>query len=151
MLFGAVATGIMKAQLALIAAGIINSLGSIFDPIAVAASTGINNTVLAVLLVVSVRKVTPRQMAKIISIIGKLDRSERLSAITVLNPDTPNALAKQMPPPNNKRMPHGMVDAVSQSSNLSPLALSFPAGITNMSMTAINATDASLALGNPNQ
>lgn len=29
MLFGAVATGIMNAQLALIAAGIINSLGSI--------------------------------------------------------------------------------------------------------------------------
>lgn len=77
MLFGAVATGIIKAQLALIAAGIISRRGSMCDPIAVAASTGINKTVLAVLLVVSVRKVTPRQIANIIISIGSVDRSDR--------------------------------------------------------------------------
>ena len=71
------ATGIIKAQLALSAAGIINNLGSIFEPIAVAANTGINKTVLAVLLVVSVKKVTPRQIVNIINSMGNVDNSVR--------------------------------------------------------------------------
>ena len=50
---GAVATGNMNAQLALKAAGTINNSGAIEAPIAAAASTGISNVVVAVLLVVS--------------------------------------------------------------------------------------------------
>ena len=102
---GAVATGIMKAQLALIAAGIINSFGSLFEPIAEAAKTGINKTVLAVLLVVSVKKVTPKQIANIIRMMGRVDNADKFSAIVVLRPETPKAFAKQMPPPNNKEYP----------------------------------------------
>ncbi len=60
MAFGAVATGSMKAQLALIAAGIINSIGLTSVAIAVAASRGINRLAVAVLLVTSVRNVTAR-------------------------------------------------------------------------------------------
>ena len=65
--FGAVATGSMKAQLALIAAGTINRLGSRPAPSAAEARIGINRIVVAVLLVVSVRKVTIRAMVTIIS------------------------------------------------------------------------------------
>ena len=51
---GAVATGNMNAQLALIAAGIISSSGSIWADIAVAASIGMSSVVVAVLDVISV-------------------------------------------------------------------------------------------------
>ena len=121
MLFGAVATGIINAQLALMVAGIISNIGSILVPTAVAANTGINKTVLAVLLVVSVKKVTPKQMANIMTKTGIVESSDKFSASSVLKPETPNAFAKQIPPPNNKSIPHGMVVAVSQSSNFSPL------------------------------
>jgi len=77
MLLGGVATGIMKAQLALMAAGIMISLASMSMPVAVAASIGINTTVLAVLLVVSVKNVTLRQMMRIINHSGKLDSPDR--------------------------------------------------------------------------
>lgn len=52
----------MNAQLALIPAGLFNSSGSIFEAVA----TGINKTVLAVLLVVSVKNVTLMPLANII-------------------------------------------------------------------------------------
>ena len=60
MAFGAVATGSIKAQLALITAGIMISAGGISSFTATAAKIGINNVVVAVLLVISVRKVTNR-------------------------------------------------------------------------------------------
>ena len=70
---GAVATGNMKAQLALSAAGTISSSGSISVEMAVAASMGISSVVVAVLLVISVRNVTIRQMHAIIRNIGSVD------------------------------------------------------------------------------
>jgi hypothetical protein len=57
MVFGAVATGNIKAQLALKVAGIISKSGSSSALTAVAANTGINIAVVAVLLVASVKKV----------------------------------------------------------------------------------------------
>ena len=67
---GAVATGNIKAQLAVIAAGtIIDSKGKP-AVIATEASIGINRAVLAVFDVVSVMKVTPRQMITINKIIS---------------------------------------------------------------------------------
>ena len=57
---GIVATGSMKAQLALIAAGIMSRIGSMFDAVAAAPRMGISTFVVAVLLVISVRKVTSR-------------------------------------------------------------------------------------------
>ena len=55
MALGAVATGNIKAQLAAIAAGIINKAGSLPDEIAATARIGINKITIAVLLVISVR------------------------------------------------------------------------------------------------
>ena len=60
MVFGAVATGSMKAQLAAIAAGTISTAGSIFAELAAAARIGISRFVVAVLLVTSVNKLTAR-------------------------------------------------------------------------------------------
>ena len=54
---GGVATGNIKAKEALIAAGIINNIGSTAAPIAAAPSIGISRVVVARLLVTSVRKV----------------------------------------------------------------------------------------------
>jgi len=68
--FGGVATGSIKAQEALNAAGIISNLGSAPAPSAAAANTGINKVVVAVLLVTSVRNVTDMQISKIINIKG---------------------------------------------------------------------------------
>ena len=73
MALGAVATGSMNAQLALNAAGIIKSCGSIFVESAVAAKMGINSVVVAVLLVISVRNVTNKQMHPIIMTRGRLE------------------------------------------------------------------------------
>jgi hypothetical protein len=61
---GAVATGNMKAQLALIAAGTMINSGLIPADIAVAAKMGISRVVLAVFEVVSVANVTIRHIAK---------------------------------------------------------------------------------------
>ena len=58
MALGAVATGNIKAQLALIAAGIIINAGSIPAATPAAASIGINKVAVAVFEVISVKKVT---------------------------------------------------------------------------------------------
>ena len=67
MTLGGVATGNINAQLALMAAGIINSFGSAPAPIAAAAKIGINKVVVAVLLVHSVKKVTAKQIIPIMN------------------------------------------------------------------------------------
>lgn len=70
MTLGAVATGNMNAHEALIVAGIMSNFGSIPAPSAPAASIGISNVVVAVLLVVSVRNVTAKHIASIIANTG---------------------------------------------------------------------------------
>ena len=75
MAFGAVATGSIKAQLALIAAGTISRLGSMSAASAAGARIGINNIVVAVLLVASVRKVTLSVMTAMITSGCKLART----------------------------------------------------------------------------
>jgi len=62
---GAVATGSINAQLALIAAGTIITSGDIPAAITAAANAGHNNVVLAVFDVVSVMKVTAVQIRTI--------------------------------------------------------------------------------------
>ena len=74
--FGAVATGSINAQLALIAAGTMSKRGSIPTAIAAAASIGINNNVVAVLLVISVMNVTERQIATRIAYGCQADKTE---------------------------------------------------------------------------
>jgi len=84
---GAVATGNMNAQLALIAAGTINSFGSSAAPTAAAARMGIKSEVVAVLLVISVRKVTLRQIAASTAMVGQVESAESASPIVALKPD----------------------------------------------------------------
>ena len=133
---GAVATGSMNAQLALIAAGTMNSFGSIAAPTAAAASTGISRVVVAVLLVVSVRKVTARQIAAISSSGCQADSALRLAPSAVLRPVAAKAPAMAMPEPNSSSMPQGILAAVSQASSRPPR----PSGIRNIATTATSAT-----------
>ena len=70
---GGVATGSMKAQLQLRAAGTISSLKSMSAATAVAARTGIRTLAVAVLLVSSVKKVVSVQvMEKVRAALGKV-------------------------------------------------------------------------------
>ena len=87
MTLGGVATGNIKAQEALMAAGIINKAGSVPAPIAAAAKIGISSVVVAMLLVTSVKKVTAKQIVAIINIRGSLDNCSKDSPILALNPD----------------------------------------------------------------
>ena len=141
IVFGAVATGSINAQLALIAAGTISRAGSIPAATAPAARIGIISAVVAVLLVISVRKVMVKQITPMIKMMCHVVMPTSALPKAALKPDTTNALAIAMPPPNSISMPHGIFAAVSQSSKRSPL----PFGIRNMQTTATNATLASLA------
>ena len=105
---GAVATGNMNAQLALIAAGIISSNGSIWADIAVAASIGMSSVVVAVLDVISVKKVIQSASAKMTSMIGSVVNVDKASPMTCDNPVTVKALAIAIPPANNINTPQGI-------------------------------------------
>ena len=105
---GAVATGNMNAQLALKAAGTINNSGAIEAPIAAAASTGISNVVVAVLLVVSVKKLTPKQSTNSIMKIGQPASTPNNSPNSALSPEVKKARAIQIPPENNNNIPQGI-------------------------------------------
>ena len=89
--FGAVATGSMKAQLALIAAGTINKLGSTPAARPAGARIGISRTVVAVLLVVSVRKVTTSAMVTIMMSGCRVARAVRWAPKAVESPVSTNA------------------------------------------------------------
>ena len=71
IVLGAVATGNINAQLALIAAGTIRDSGGTPAAIAAAARIGIISVVVAVLLVISVKNVIQRQMTAIMASIGQ--------------------------------------------------------------------------------
>ena len=132
IVFGAVATGSIKAQLALKVAGSINHSGSIFELSAVAAKIGMSMAVVAVLLVASVIKVTVKAMIAIIAIILKEVTADNCSPKVVLSPETTKAFAKQIPPLNSNKIPHGICWAVCQSSNF----CCRPLGITKRATTA---------------
>ena len=88
MAFGAVATGSIKAQLALRVAGIINFAGSIPAAIPAEARMGMRRVVVAVFDVISVRKVTERQMRITVRRGGQAATSDNASPTRVLKPDT---------------------------------------------------------------
>ena len=140
---GIVATGNIKAQLALIAAGISNSAGS--TPLAVEAAPkiGIRITVVAVLLVISVRNVTNSAMHNIRKtvLISLIPVSN--PATIPLRPDYEIAVPRQIPEPTRIISPQGIWFAVFQSKSFSFFL--FPLGVQNKTMTAIKATLASFA------
>ena len=67
MALGGVATGSIKAQLAARVAGIMTLKGSIPIPIAIAERIGTSEVVVAVLLVISVRKIISVTTSKVIT------------------------------------------------------------------------------------
>tara|TARA_Y100000814_G_scaffold96568_3_gene66857 strand:- start:3311 stop:3709 length:399 start_codon:yes stop_codon:yes gene_type:complete len=131
-----VATGSIKAQLALIAAGIMSSFGSIEAATAVTASIGISRDVVAVLLVISVRKVTARHNVRRMKKISHFAMAAKVSPIAVDSPVLLNAAAMDNPAPKSISIPHSIFAAESQSRSFSPL----PFGIRNMQITLANAT-----------
>ena len=94
---GGVPTGSMKAQLALIAAGTIKRPGSIPATIAAGARSGISKTVVAVLLVVSVRKVTASAMAAMMTRGCRPERTASCWATNFDSPDSTKACAMVIP------------------------------------------------------
>ena len=90
--FGPVATGNMNAKLALIAAGTMISLGSTPAATAPAASIGMSSAVVAVLLVISVRKLTDSAVTMMTSAIGNALMPTSASPTSALRPDAANAL-----------------------------------------------------------
>ena len=157
MALGAVATGSIKAQLALIAAGIINNLGSTPTAMPAAARIGISSVDVAVLEVISVKKVTNKQIPSTNRRTGSVESPVNHVPIRTLKPDDINALAIQMPPANNNNMPHGISFAVFQSSSLSlfPFSstspLSFPLLVKNIAATPATAIVLSLIVLMPIQ
>ena len=117
MALGAVATGSIKAQLALIAAGIISNLGSTPTAKPAAANIGISNVDVAVFEVISVRKVTNKQMPSTSSKTGKVASPVNHEPINTLKPEDINAFAIQIPPAKSNSIPHGISFAVFQSSS----------------------------------
>src|SRR5690625_7548664 len=71
MAFGGVATGSINAQLAAMVAGMTKSIGSCPIPMAEEARIGRNAAAVAVLLVISVRKMTTRITTSISSRMGR--------------------------------------------------------------------------------
>ena len=138
-----VATGSMKAQLALMAAGIIKRMGSMSEAVAAAPKIGIRTLVVAVLLVISVRKVTSKAIPSRITSRGKFSMPEKTPAMVALNPDCLKPSPRQRPAPTKTSIPQGILFAVFQSSNRSPFFS--PLGRQNKKMTATKATLASLA------
>ena len=117
--FGIVATGSINAQLALIAAGIRKSTASIPLAIEIAPSIGIKITVVAVLLVISVKNVTSSDIHKTINTVLKFSIPERSFAAYSLNPDSDIVEPRQIPEPTKIINPQGIWFAVSQSKSFS--------------------------------
>ena len=144
--FGAVATGSMNAQLALSAAGSITTNGSISFDDATDARIGMIKIVLAVLLVISVRKVIKRQTRITSAKTGRVPTPLRTSAISPLSPEISIPFAKQIPPLKSNRTPQGRFLQLSQSSSRpSCPSRPLPSGIRNKLITPTKATEASLA------
>ena len=140
IVLGAVATGNIKAQLALMAAGTMSSSGRISAANAAAAKTGSMRVVVAVLLVISVRKVIEMQMLRTTRMSCSVASADNHSPSRPDRPVATNALAMAIPPPNKIRTPQGMFAAADQSSRRPSL----PLGTENMAMTANIAMLASL-------
>ena len=105
--------------------------------------------VVAVLLVISVRKVTRRQIPSSNPKRGRFSIPENTLAMDALRPDCLKASPKQSPAPTNTNIPQGIWLAVFQSRRRSPLPS--PLGRQKSTITAKKATLASLALGRSNQ
>ena len=120
MAFGGVATGSMKAQEADSVAGSSTSIRSIRPLIAAAARMGSITCVMAVLLVISVRKVMTRATPSIINGRGRPARKSRCSPSQADAPEVCMPQASAKPPPSSSTMSHGSRRKASPSSTGRP-------------------------------
>ena len=107
MAFGGVATGIMNAQEADSVAGTISSSGWMPVATATAASIGRMVSVVAVLLVSSVRKVMARHTSRISTNTGNTPTAWNWSPIICANPVRWKPVANARPPPISNTTFHG--------------------------------------------
>ena len=131
------------------AAGIIKRIGSKSEAVAAAPRMGIRTLVVAVLLVISVRKVTSSAIPSRRARRGRLSMPEKTLAMVVLKPDCLKPSPRQRPAPTSTNIPQGICLAVFQSKSRSPFFS--PLGRQKRKITAMKATLASLALGRSSQ
>src|SRR5699024_6488226 len=114
--FGGVATGNINAHDAATAAAIINAYG--WNPKATASDAIIGNIIeaVAVLDVISVKKITSAATTIITKNRLSPCKPANCEPIHSDNPDSTNPAAIARPPPNKSKIPQGNFTAVSQSS-----------------------------------
>jgi len=118
MAFGGVATGSMKAKLALIVAGNMSNSGSSkLREIEALPKMGKRTLADAVLLVISVKKVTIKQRKPMINHNGKSANKTSCSPKMLVNPEATKPSAITIPPANNNKIPQGIRSAEAQSNN----------------------------------
>ena len=144
---GPVATGSIKAQLADIASGTNNIIGSSPDATASAPMIGRSVAVVAVLLVSSVRKTTNVTRIKIIKIKSNVPIIASSLPIQIARPDDFTAAARLKPPPKRSKTPHGIFSAVFQSSKVGVFLSLEPDGTININIAPAMAMSASLSQG----
>src|SRR5690554_5162667 len=144
MAFGGVATGIMKAQLAATAAGTAYRIGDTSWAMARAPISGRKAAAVAVLLVISVRKIITAAMTSTMASVGSVPITDRDSAIQTARPEEVITAASDRPPPNSSSTPQGIFEAVSQSIRLPFSRLT---GIRNMMMAEAMAMIVSFSQG----
>src|SRR5690554_3428053 len=115
--------------------------------VAKAAMIGSIMVAVAVLEVISVRKLIEATIASMIKKSGMLLKSIICLPIHVDNPDVSNPVAIDNPPPKSNRMPQGIFLPISQVSNVSLFALE-ELGIINKAMAPIIAIMLSSSAGN---
>src|SRR5690606_36679454 len=123
MALGGVATGSMKAQLAAIASGTANTVGGRPRLTAIAAANGRKVAALAVLLVISVRKIIPTVATAMIRITSQEPSPDIVDASQSARPEDSIAAANVRPPPNCHCTPHCKAFKSFQVSRRPPLGM----------------------------
>src|SRR5690606_29922556 len=129
MALGGVATGIMKAQDAEIAAAANKGSTSIFSDMPIVINTGSTILAVAVLDVISVKKLIPVIISSVNTAIGRKSRYVKCSASQVVRSVVENPLAITKPAPKSNNTSQGIFLAASQFIN-GPFPL--PAGMVNI-------------------
>mmetsp|Transcript_13437 Transcript_13437/g.43542 ORF Transcript_13437/g.43542 Transcript_13437/m.43542 type:complete len:216 (-) Transcript_13437:785-1432(-) len=115
MAFGAVATGSMKAQLAANVAGTMSNAAGTPIETDICPMMGNNTLAVAVLLVISVRKVTNSTTRNTKKRGGRIAKTVNCSPTHSERPVVSNAVERAKPPPKRKTSCQGVFSNVSQS------------------------------------
>ena len=120
-------------------------------PMAMPPATGRKVAAVAVLLVSSVRKMTPAVTSSTMTRMGRAPRAPTESPIHWVRPELVNWPERARPPPKRSRTPQGSLVAVSQSMRRTPLLAVPPAGKAKSSRPTATAIPASVMGGDLDQ